>query len=66
MSDLCEQENCGAPLGEIAMLIGHMDDDGITHTTKMTCLDGYSEGGLLASHAANVQGAISCATAQIA
>jgi len=43
MTDFCEQENCEAPLGKMAMLIGHMDDNGTTHSTKMTCLACYDE-----------------------
>ena len=43
MTDLCEQENCGAPLGKIAMLIGEMDENGVTQTTKMTCLACFVE-----------------------
>jgi len=43
MSDFCEQENCGAPLEEMAVLIGKMNDDGTTHSTKMTCLACYDE-----------------------
>lgn len=43
MTDFCEQENCGVSLDGMAMLIGHMDEKGITHTTKMTCLACYDE-----------------------
>jgi|TARA_R110000824_G_scaffold282551_1_gene470814 hypothetical protein len=43
MTDFCEQENCEAPLENMAMLIGHMDEKGITQTTKMICLACYDE-----------------------